>query len=375
MNDNTSFVDFYNKHNISPVSQNISNLEEHFQRRNSLLAGLGIPSAFINGSSVLEFGAGSGHNSTYIASLSPDKYHLVDGSNVGIRETERILSEYKINDLEIIQSLFLDYSSNSLFDLVWAEGCIPHQANSICILKHLSQYTKKSGIFVITTINGISHLSETIRRLVSHMHINSIEAIDAKVKAVRPLHEKHLQYLKGMSRPVDDWILDVIIQPLHKSKLFSIPDAIDVLQNEYDIYGTSPRFITDWRWYKDIIGTDRGFNKTALDSYYQNNLNLIDYRFTFPAHASEYGINLERLCNNSWSIMSSIQNGDTTQWDGFINLLNDISSVVKIKSPETSRAITEASFWLQNGAPLNQKLKYFPRWWGRGQQYASFIRK
>jgi len=73
--------------------------------------------------------------------------------------------------------------------------------------------------------------------------------------------------------------------------------------------------------------------------------------------------------------MSSIQNGDTTQWDGFINLLNDISSVVKIKSPETSRAITEASFWLQNGAPLNQKLKYFPRWWGRGQQYASFIRK
>ena len=113
MNDNTSFVDFYNKHNISPVSQNISNLEEHFQRRNSLLAGLGIPSAFINGSSVLEFGAGSGHNSTYIASLSPDKYHLVDGSNVGIRETERILSEYKINDLEIIQSLFLDYSSNS----------------------------------------------------------------------------------------------------------------------------------------------------------------------------------------------------------------------------------------------------------------------
>ena len=37
MKNNTSFVDFYNKHDISPVSQDISDLEKHFQRRDSLL--------------------------------------------------------------------------------------------------------------------------------------------------------------------------------------------------------------------------------------------------------------------------------------------------------------------------------------------------
>jgi hypothetical protein len=178
-----------------------------------------------------------------------------------------------------------------------------------------------------------------------------------------------------MSRPIDDWILDVIIQPLHKSKLLSIPDAINVLQNEYDIYGSSPKFITDWRWYKEVVGVDRGFNQTALDSYYQNNLNLIDYRFEFSEHSPEYGVNLEKLCSKSWDVMRLIQDGDSEQWGVFTNLLNDISNLVEIKSPVTAKAISEASSWLQDGAPINQELKYFPEWWGRGQQYVSFIRK
>ena len=92
MKNNTSFVDFYNKHDISPVSQDISDLEKHFQRRDSLLLSLGIPALLIKGSSVIEFGAGSGYNSTYIASLSPNCYHLVDGSNIGIKETKKQLS-------------------------------------------------------------------------------------------------------------------------------------------------------------------------------------------------------------------------------------------------------------------------------------------
>jgi hypothetical protein len=66
MKNNTSFVDFYNKHDISPVSQDISDLEKHFQKRDSLLLSLGIPALLIKGSSVIEFRAGSGQNSTYI---------------------------------------------------------------------------------------------------------------------------------------------------------------------------------------------------------------------------------------------------------------------------------------------------------------------
>jgi SAM-dependent methyltransferase len=374
MKNNTSFVDFYNKHDISPVSQDISDLEKHFQRRDSLLLSLGIPALLIKGSSVIEFGAGSGHNSTYIASLSPNCYHLVDGSNIGIKEIKKQLSGYKIHDFKVIHSLFLEYKSDFLFDIVWAEGCIPHQASPIDILKHLSSFTKKDGIFVVSMNNGISYLSETIRRIASFMHLDDVNSIKEGVDKILPLLECHLSHLKGMSRPVDDWIIDSILQPLHERKLFSIPDAIEALQDNYNVYGASPKFITDWRWYKEIVGDDRGFNKTALDCYYQNNLNLIDYRFELSSHSIEFGIELESLCNKSWDLMCLIQNGDSTQCKVFTDLLNDISNLIEAKSPRTSEAIVEASHWLQDGAPLNQDLKYFPKWWGRGQQYVSFIK-
>ena len=301
MKNNTSFVDFYNKHDISPVSQDISDLEKHFQRRDSLLLSLGIPALLIKGSSVIEFGAGSGYNSTYIASLSPNCYHLVDGSNIGIKETKKQLSGYKIHDFKVVHSLFLEYKSDCLFDIVWAEGCIPHQANPIDILKHLSSFTKKDGIFVASMSNGISYLSEIIRRVASFMHLDDVNSIKEGVDKILPLLECHLSHLKGMSRPVDDWIIDSILQPLYERKLFSIPDAIEALKDNYNVYGASPKFITDWRWYKEIVGDDRGFNKTALDCYYQNNLNLIDYRSKFPVHSSSVQFSSE------WSWKACVQ--------------------------------------------------------------------
>jgi SAM-dependent methyltransferase len=375
MKNNISFVDFYTEHGVSPVSQDIFDLKRHFQRRDALLRSLRIPSVLVHDAKILEFGPGSGHNATYIASLDPSKYHLVDGNLKGVEDTKKLMSEYDINDLEVIHSLFLEYRSNALFDIVWAEGCIPHQSDPIDILRHLSSFTTKKGIFVASMNNGVSYLSETIRRVASSAHLNNNDSFQIKVDAIRPLLEGHLQNLKGMSRSVDDWIIDSIIQPLHERKLFSIPDAIEALQNNYDVYGSSPGFMTDWRWYKQIIGDDRGYNKLALDCYYQNNLNLIDYRFEFKKHSANFGIELESLCKKSWDIMCLIQNGDSTQWSFFIDLLIDISSLVGEKSPKTSQAIVEASHWLQDGAPLKQNLKHFPEWWGRGQQYVSFIKK
>ena len=376
MKNNTSFVDFYNKHNISPVSQDISDIKKHFQRRESLLANLGLPALLVKGSSFLEFGPGSGHNATYIASLSPDKYHLVDGSNVGIKKVKSILSDYKIKDIKAIHSLFLEYHSGSLFDIVWAEGCIPQQSDPVKILKHLSSFTNKSGIFVTSTINGVSHLSETIRRLFVSIHTDDRDSLYEKLDIVRPFYSEHLKNLKGMSRPVDDWIIDGMLQPTHKTRLLSIPDTVKALKGDYSIYNTSPKFIQDWRWYKDIFGKKvDDINEIALNCYYSNNLNLIDYRYEFQPHTVEFGMRLEELCSNSWDVMCHIQNGNHTQWQVFFDLLYEISEVVNNLSPETSKSIIESLNWLQDGAPIDRSLKHFQEWWGRGQQYVSLSRK
>ena len=68
------------------------------------------------------------------------------------------------------------------------------------------------GIFVLSTSNGISYLSETVRRLGSFMHFDKSLSLNEQVSFLRPMLIQHLEYLKGMSRPVDDWIIDNILQ-------------------------------------------------------------------------------------------------------------------------------------------------------------------
>ena len=54
-----AFIDFYDKHKISPVSQDISDLQAHFNRREALYRHLGVVPSFLRGKTVLEFGPGA----------------------------------------------------------------------------------------------------------------------------------------------------------------------------------------------------------------------------------------------------------------------------------------------------------------------------
>ena len=207
------------------------------------------------------------------------------------------------------------------------------------------------------------------------MHFDKSLSLNEQVTILRPMLRGHLDYLRGMSRPVNDWIIDNILQPLQESKLISIPDVIEALSSDFDIYGTSPKFITDWRWYKDITGEKKSFNKNAISGYYRSNINLLDTRLNLDPIAIDFGKELEKMCSESWEIMSVIQKGKNSEWQSFFDLLTNISKFVKEYAPETAEAIIESSSWLQEGAPLNRNLELLPKWWGRGQQYLSFIRK
>jgi len=118
MNQDQAFLTFYQEHNISPVSQDISDTKKHFYRRDSLFRLLGIPPLLVNGLSVIEFGPGSGHNAVFTASLSPSKYVLVDGNTLGLTQTKEKLDQLSFRNYQIVNSLFLDYVSDERFNLV-----------------------------------------------------------------------------------------------------------------------------------------------------------------------------------------------------------------------------------------------------------------
>lgn len=372
-NSRPPFVGFYEFNNISPVSQDITDLKLHFQRRESLLRSLGLIPEFIKGRDVLEFGPGSGHNTLYLSSLFPAKYDLVDGNLLGVTQTRKLLNVLENPQIIVHHALFDEFKSEFKYDLVWAEGYLPHQTHPLPLFEHLSTFVRFGrGIFVSFS-NGISYLSETFRRLCRDRFFDNNGDVHSHAAKLIPYLNPHLQNLRGMSRPVDDWILDSIVQPLHDRRMFSSPDVINCLKNRFDVYAASPRFLTDWRWYKDIVGENRHFNDIALDNYYQSNLNLLDYRFNFQLHDIDFGKKIEDLCSVSWDLMCKIEGGDESAWNDFFALMNELCVYIKDLAPETELAVREAMSLLQSRNP-DMELNHFPKWWGRGQQYLGLIR-
>jgi len=247
------FVDFYVKHEISPVSQDISDLTKHFERRSSLYRHLGIPPSFVRNKKVIEFGPGSGHNALFVSSLQPERYVLVDANPTGLKNTIKLLDDYltenQTNRTEhvFVESLIEEYQSDEHFDLVLCEGVIPFQKNPTDFLQHVASFSSSGGIVVITCSDSVSWLSEILRRALGLSIVDENDAIERKINKLSPIFGYHLSTLKGMSRPHEDWILDNILQPW-LGELISIAEAIKSLSTDFDVYGSSPHFLTDWRW-------------------------------------------------------------------------------------------------------------------------------
>ena len=129
---------------------------------------------------------------------------------------------------------------------------------------------------------------------------------------LRPVFAPHLATLAGMSRSVDDWIYDNILIP-YGGRLFSIADAVTTLDETFDAYGVSPSFFTDWRWYKNIHGENRDYNKRAIDQYLRNVTTLIDYRVEIPPMPRNVGRRILSLSEKIFYTMAKAENSNSNR--------------------------------------------------------------
>jgi hypothetical protein len=72
--------------------------------------------------------------------------------------------------------------------------------------------------------------------------------------------------------------------------------------------------------------------------------------------------------------MSEIEQGKGEVWSDFFALMEELCVHIEKQAPATVEAMREAVTLLKSADP-NMKLKQFPQWWGRGQQYLSLIKK
>lgn len=367
------FIDFYTEKGIIPTRQNIENLEEHFQRRKALYHHLGIPTHLLRDSAIIEFGPGSGHNALFTAHCQPATYVLVDATPASLESSSsQLIEKYGNERIRVVESDILLFDTEEKFDLVLCEGVIPTQKDPSSFLKHVASFARPGGLVVMTCMDSIAVLPEVLRRYLVPLIIRNMEEFSQQVEVLVGFFEKDLKSLDGMSRRFDDWVMDQILHPW-SGPLFSIPEAIDALSDDFEIYAASPHFFTDWRWYKKIHGEAFGFNQIAKECYFTQMHNFIDHRFVGLPREVPLNILLRKICD---TIYKKVFSQERTERNYPVEeLLVDLKGLEKNLEGchlETLEAISDFRICVEKNEI--QALSSFRKFWGRGQQYLSFMR-
>ena len=377
----TPFLDFYGSHNISPVAQNISNIARHFDRRNALYRHCGLPPALLYGKNILELGPGTGHNAIFTNAMAPHRYVLVDANDKSLKETKKQLATYfdDTSNCTVINSIIEKFSSDTCFDAVFCEGVIPIQHDPAAFLRKLATFVAPGGFLLITCVDYVSFFSEALRRVAGRLllHESDIE-ITSKIERLRPFYLKHLSTLEGMSRSCDDWIYDNILQPI-PGDFFSIKDAVKSINDSFDVYSSSPNFITDWRWYKDIYGEQAQYNERVIECYTRNIHNLLDYRYVFDPIDFQAGNILVEKCKMAYLLAEKIcKKRRRQEIIELTDLCRELVQLIEPFSKNTAASLKEyisaINLYLA-GKNFPENLPLFAPWFGRGQQYVSFIKR
>ena len=377
------YVDFYKRHRISPVAQNISDLKKHYDRREFLYRRLGLVASYVKGKTIIEFGPGSGHNALYTYSLQPSHYVLVDGNPKGLKDCEELFGQYFPDHKchELVTSLIEEYKNDRLFDLVLCEGVLPGQKNPQQCLKSIAKFTKPGGVCIITAHDSVGFLTDLLRGLIGGMVIKEDMPFEEKTGVLLATFEGHFAQLKSMSRSTKDWVVDSIMNKAiwgnKETDMLSIENAIRTLDASFDVYGVSPYFFVDWRWYKDVYGEKKNFNQVAIDCYRKNLHNLLDFRQQWGPRPAEENMKLLNICLEIRHLIACFAHErNRSHIEGISQNIHALEAMVRTFSKVTADALSDFNSALKKYPAIIPKTdwKSFSSWWGRGLQYLSFIR-
>jgi predicted O-methyltransferase YrrM len=373
---------FYTAHGISPVRQDISDLQKHFQRREALYRHLGILPRAIQGRNVLEVGPGGGYNSLYTASLAPARYLLVEGNPTGAAEIRQLFAAHDAawsKSLEIVQSTIEAWRPEPMFDFVFCEGLLSGVPNPEQVLEKLAAATAPGGLLTITCVDHLSHFPETLRRALGQLAVDPADSLAEKVRKILPMMEPHLRTLPGMSRRFDDWVIDNLIHPGSIIPLINFPEAVAVLASRFDYYAASPHFTTDWRWYKSIVGENWEFNVRAIEQFWATAHNMLDYRKVLPPRDPAANQRLYDLCTQARAQLEAFERARArSHLRRFREILAQIVADAEEFSADVAAGLREAAELLESDRPDAQAVAgaaKFGGLFGRGQQYLSLTKR
>jgi protein-L-isoaspartate O-methyltransferase len=376
------YVDYYNANNVIPVGQDLTDLDSFVFRRNYLYTRLGVPLHQFNRRSVLEFGPGGGFNAVATSIHEPELYVFVDAvqaSLAGLAEKNRI-NQFRAKNIEIVESDIFDYRDERKFDYVICEGVIPCQVEPERMLRQVSGFVNEGGILITTTMSAASILSEICRRLLRVQISKVAKDFESRVRFASRIFDSHLKVLGASTRTPDHWVIDNIFHDWHNAKyLFDLLETAEVLRGEFDFYQSSPCFLTDDRWYKQVVRGSQRSNDLLVQQYPAMASSLIDYRLSLTT-VMRIGGDLSFVEELSRLACAAHENIiESNSYDGlqdFFRIILELRGYLPVEFSQTASAIDDFVKSLREFIDDSGKVTFhqFKNWWGRGQQYASFIR-
>lgn len=373
------YIDFYEKHKISPVRQNISDYELHYLRRKNLYRQLGVPLLAFNGSEILEIGAGSGYNVLpYFTHGNAKHVDIVEPNSTGFNDIKKLFKEFSISTdkYACINCMIEDYNVDKVYDIIIAEGFIQHLDNPQDILKRLEKFMHRDSIIIITCSDEIGLYVEKTKRLVAQYLIKDIEDFKEKIQKLVDIFSPQLSTLSGMSRLPEDWVKDQLLNPCVICKhLFTLKEAINFYKDRFDVLGSSQNIFTDYSWYKDL---QNDYKKAYMEQYDKKKVN-----FLFASNQEEIIMSLEESqvlevqigkinalsriieLENNWSLLDDFVNE--------IEVLNKGIDNTKLKN-YNNEAITIINTMKEKSLNFAEFPNFFSSF-GKTQQYISFIKQ
>ncbi len=168
---------------------------------------------------------------------------------------QSLFQEHKIdtNLYEIFSMQIEEFQPESQYEIILAEGFLHSIDNAREIIDKLFGMLANGGVLIITCMDELSVFVEQMKRLVAHIYIKDIHAYEEQVAVLSSFFSGQMSNLKGMSRSVEDWVRDDILNPAFQSNnLLSIGKVIELLPENINVLGTSQNMFTDYSWYKDV---------------------------------------------------------------------------------------------------------------------------
>lgn len=381
-----SLLNYYLERGISPVHYLASSLDEHLERRQSLYDMLGLPGLLFRDKKVLEIAAGSGQNSLYVAAQRPSKYVIVEPNPVALKQLEETYRDFPIPHTrpEVIPVTLENYAPDETFDVVICEGWLGSSTHERALVGTVADRVAPGGMMVLTALSICGWLSNLIRYcLVQKLLAGRTADYDAQVGIVLEALSPHLRTISGMTRRHEDWVKDNMVNPTYLDQGLTLEMVLEeAAPRGFTVFGASPDFITEWRWFKQLHGENIRTNENVLACYERWSHNFLDYRRTFGERDATLNRQLNGLSNDLLNALSESKSKAPDElgqdyFGGIAKLLDGVAGNLDGVAGDLGAAVREAVQVLNESATTPATLaamKNYASWFGRETLYYSLQR-